>query len=57
MDRYEALISQRLNEDGPWGSLNKIMLELDDLLEQDNPESDQTILEETKEFLIQRFQS
>ena len=29
MNRYQSLITQRLNEEGPWGSMSKIMTELD----------------------------
>ena len=54
MNRYQSLITQRLNEDGPWGSMSKVMTELDRLLEQDNSPETQTILEDTKEFLTQR---
>ena len=53
-NRYQSLIAQRLNEEGPWGSMSKVMTELDKLLEKDNSSETQTILEETKEFLTQR---
>ena len=32
MNRYQSLITQSLNEDGPWGSMSKVMSELDELL-------------------------
>jgi exodeoxyribonuclease-1 len=54
MQRYQALITERLNEEGPWGSMSKIMGELDKLLEKDNTEEVHGILQETKEFLTQR---
>ena len=54
MKRYQSLITQRLNEDGPWGSMSKVMTELDELLEKDNSPETQTILEDTKKFLTQR---
>ena len=54
MNRYQSLITQRLNEEGPWGSMSKIMTELDKLLEKDNSSETQTILEATKHFLTQR---
>ena len=54
MNRYQSLITQRLNEDGPWGSMSKVMSELDELLKKDNSSETQTILEDTKEFLTQR---
>ena len=54
MGRYQLLITQRLNEDGPWGSISKVMTELDKLLEKDNSIETQTILEETQAFLVQR---
>tara|TARA_B100000674_G_scaffold455952_1_gene430139 strand:- start:301 stop:1305 length:1005 start_codon:yes stop_codon:yes gene_type:complete len=54
MNRYQSLITQRLNEDGPWGSMTKVMAELDKLLEKDNSSETQSILEDTKEFLTQR---
>ena len=57
MNRYQSLITQRLNEDGPWGSMSKIMTDLDNLIEKDNPAETQQILKETKEFLIQRSES
>ena len=44
MNRYQSLITQRLNEDGPWGSMSKVMTELDELLEKDNSSETQTIL-------------
>jgi hypothetical protein len=55
--RYQALINQRLNEEGPWGSMDKVMAELEKLLDKDHPEETQNILEETKEFLTQRSAS
>ena len=57
MNRYQSLITQRLNEEGPWGSMSKIMTDLDNLIEKDNPAETQQILKETKEFLIQRSES
>ena len=57
MNRYQSLITQRLNEDGPWGSMSKIMMDLENLIEKDNPAETQQILKETKEFLIQRSES
>jgi hypothetical protein len=57
MDRYQSLITQRLNEEGPWGSMSKVMADLENLLIKDNPIETQKILEETKEFLIQRSES
>ena len=54
MQRYQTLITERLNEEGPWGSMSKIMGELDKLLEKDNTAEAQGILQETKEFLTQR---
>jgi hypothetical protein len=57
LNRYNSLITQRLTEEGPWGSLDKVMLELDKLLEKDNSDETQGILEETKEFLTQRGES
>jgi hypothetical protein len=55
--RFQSLINQRLNEDGPWGSMEKVMNELEKLLDKENSEETQSILEETKEFLIQRANS
>ena len=52
--RYQALINQRLNEEGPWGSMDKVMAELEKLLDKDHPEETQNIIEDTKEFLTQR---
>ena len=57
MNRYQSLITQRLNEDGPWGSMSKIMTDLENLIEKDNPSETQQILKETKEFLVQRSES
>ena len=57
MNRYQSLITQRLNEDGPWGSMSKIMTDLESLIEKDNYAETQQILKETKEFLIQRAES
>jgi len=57
LNRYNSLINQRLTEEGPWGSLDKVMLELDKLLEKENSDQTQGILEETKEFLTQRSES
>ena len=57
MNRYQSLITQRLNEEGPWGSMSKVMSDLENLLVKDNPIETQKILEETKEFLIQRSES
>jgi hypothetical protein len=54
MNRYQSLITQRLNEEGPWGSMSKVMSELDQLLEKDNSAETQTILEDTKQFLTHR---
>ena len=54
MSRYQSLITQRLNEEGPWGSMSKVMTDLEKLLEQENSPENQTILEDTKEFLTQR---
>ena len=54
MSRYQSLITQRLNEEGPWGSMSKVMSELDQLLEKENSTETQTILEDTKQFLTQR---
>ena len=54
MNRYQSLITQRLNEDGPWGSMTKVMGELEKLLANDNSSETQTILEETQNFLVQR---
>jgi len=53
-DRFQSLINERLNEEGPWGSMEKVLTELEKLLNEDNSEEKQTILEETKEFLTQR---
>tara|TARA_Y100000768_G_C23709896_1_gene555261 strand:- start:65 stop:724 length:660 start_codon:yes stop_codon:yes gene_type:complete len=57
MNRYQFLITQRLNEEGPWGSVSKIMTDLETLLEKDNSPETKKILEETKEFLIHRSES
>jgi hypothetical protein len=54
MSRYQSLITQRLNEEGPWGSMSKVMSELDQLLEKENSTETQAILEDTKQFLTQR---
>jgi hypothetical protein len=54
MNRYQSLINQRLNEEGPWGSMSKVMTELEKLLDKDNTSETQSILEETKNFLVQR---
>ena len=54
MNRYQILITQRLNEEGPWGSMSKVMTELENLLDKDNSPETQSILEDTKEFLTQR---
>jgi len=54
MNRYQSLITQRLNEEGPWGSMGKVMSDLEKLLEKKNSAETQSILEETKEFLTQR---
>jgi hypothetical protein len=50
MNRYQSLITQRLNEEGPWGSMSKVMTDLEKLLEQENSTETQTILEDTKDF-------
>ena len=50
MNRYQSLITQRLNEEGPWGSMSKVMTELDELLEKDNSSETQTILRRYKRF-------
>jgi exodeoxyribonuclease-1 len=52
--RYQHLIAERLTEEGPWGSMDKVVQETAKLLEKDNSEETQAILEETKEFLAQR---
>jgi hypothetical protein len=57
MGRYQSLITQRLNEEGPWGSMSKVMTELEKLLEKDNSSETQAILEDTKDFLTQRSAS
>ena len=57
MNRYQALITQRLNEEGPWGSMSKVMADLEKLLEKDNSAEIQAILEDTKEFLTLRLYS
>jgi len=52
--RYQSLIDQRLDEEGPWGSLEKTLLETDKLLEKDQSAESKKIIIETKEFLLQR---
>ena len=54
MSRYQSLITQRLNEEGPWGSMSKVMSELEIMLQEDNSPNAQSILEDTKNFLTQR---
>jgi len=54
MNRYQSLITERLNEEGPWGSMSKVMTDLAKLLDKDNTAETQAILEDTKEFLTQR---
>ena len=54
MSRYQSLITERLNEEGPWGSMSKVMIDLEKLLDKDNNAETQAILEDTKEFLTQR---
>ena len=57
MKRYQSLITQRLNEEGPWGSMNKVMIDLEKLLAKDNSPETQIILEETQNFLVERVNS
>ena len=49
MNRYQSLITQRLNEDGPWGSMSKVMSELDELLKRQFIRNS-NYLEDTKSF-------
>ena len=48
--RYENFLNQRLNEEGPWGSTEKILAEIEKLKDSE----DQIILNATESFIKQR---
>jgi len=48
--RYEEFLNQRLNEDGPWGSTEKILAEIEKLKDSE----DKNILNATESFIKQR---
>ena len=48
--RYEGFLNQRLNEEGPWGSTEKILAEIEKLKDSE----DQNILNATESFIKQR---
>ena len=48
--RYESFLNERLNEEGPWGSTEKILAEIEKLKDSE----DQIILNATESFIKQR---
>jgi exonuclease I len=46
--RYQDLIDQRNYEEGPWGSIEKSLIQIDKLLDERNEEESQDILKATK---------
>ena len=48
--RYEVFLNQRLNENGPWGSTEKILAEIEKLKDSE----DKNILNATESFIKQR---
>jgi hypothetical protein len=46
--RYQDLIDQRNYEEGPWGSIEKSLIQIDKLLDERDEEESQDILKATK---------
>ena len=47
--RYQDLIKQRNTNEGPWGSLDKTLIQIEKLLDERSEQEDQHILLATKE--------
>ena len=47
--RYQDLIVQRNTDEGPWGSLEKTLIQIEKLLDERSEKEDQNILLATKE--------
>ena len=47
--RYQDLITQRNSDEGPWGSLEKTLIQIQKLLDERTEQEDQQILLATKE--------
>ena len=47
--RYQDLITQRNTDEGPWGSLEKTLIQIEKLLDERSEKEDQNILLATKE--------
>jgi hypothetical protein len=48
LKRYQDLIDQRNCEEGPWGSIEKSLIQIDKLLDERDEEESQDILKATK---------
>jgi exonuclease I len=46
--RYQDLINERNSEEGPWGSIEKSLIQIDKLLDEKDEEESQKILKATK---------
>ena len=46
--RYQELIKQRNTDEGPWGSLEKTLIQIEKLLDERSEKEDQNILLATK---------
>ena len=46
--RYQDLINERNSEEGPWGSIEKSLIQIDKLLDEKDEEESQNILKATK---------
>ena len=46
--RYQDLINQRTDDDGPWGSVEKTLIQIEKLLDERSEKEDQKILLATK---------
>ena len=49
--RYQELISSRVSEDGPWGSIEKASTEIEKLLGESASDEEQSILQDTQVYL------
>ena len=49
--RYQELISSRVNEDGPWGSVEKASAEIEKLLGESASDEEQRVLKDTQTYL------
>ena len=47
--RYQDLITQRNSDEGPWGSIEKTLIQIEKLLDERSEKEDQHILLATKE--------